>query len=104
MIFVIFVPLVLYRYDRFLQSYEVDNSRLHQTLQVDAPLCSAYELDLLFHDPATMGTDYSKASAYPQYSYGYAAYPEDHDRHDAQDCSVHDRHRHVEHMYMTAAV
>lgn len=35
------------RYDRFLQSYEVDHSRLDQTVQVDTPLCSACELDLL---------------------------------------------------------
>ncbi|XP_034255564.1 G protein-activated inward rectifier potassium channel 3-like [Thrips palmi] len=104
-----FEPVV--RYDRFLQSYEVDNSRLHQTVQVDAPLCSAYELDLLFQDRAPVGTDYGMApanNAYPQYSYGYAAYPEgsdapdgnDHDRHG------HDRHGHVHdtYMYMNAAV
>ncbi|XP_026274105.1 G protein-activated inward rectifier potassium channel 3-like [Frankliniella occidentalis] len=40
-----FEPVV--RYDRFLQSYEVDHSRLDHTVQVDAPLCSAYELDQL---------------------------------------------------------
>lgn len=38
-----FEPVV--RYERFLQSYEVDHSRLDQTVQVDAPLCSAYDLD-----------------------------------------------------------
>lgn len=103
-----FEPVV--RYDRFLQSYEVDHSRLHQTVQVDAPLCSAHELDLLFHDPSYLGVDYGlgAAGAYQHYGcYDFpAAYPDGPNGPNGNNAPAddHDRHRHVEHMYMAAAV
>ncbi|KAK3918640.1 Inward rectifier potassium channel 2 [Frankliniella fusca] len=69
-----FEPVI--RYDRFLQSYEVDHSRLDQTVQVDAPLCSAYELDQLdlivgqswagMHAPSTPYTTAACSHQQPQ--------------------------------------